>query len=824
MVPEISDEAIEAFVSFTSASKEQAIAFLQNNNGDSNRAINAYFENPSDPLPQVQELAPASKAHEYQGPGPQRSFDIECIDTGYGAAPSRPPSRVGIREKKDVESTTQTVNILGDPATFSENTDGLTLAQREEHEMQHAMAASLGHDLPTGGQESGVVSSEGAKFGSATRDHYEAQSWALTLHGATSREICIDPDPELRRRVDDTPAFLRPSEDGDYFPSFLTILHAIPLAREELLWRNRVKSDYGHDSQWWNGQPVSSDIDQMETSQEIDAPLEDTVHETQRLMALLDRTNRAFGSADVLCGMNALKCWRPEDRIATFFKIWEEISPPEDDELPQKTFYSRGVKQSNSEDESANEAFSLLELTVDGASSGRTLYQLLDGHIWCDMPGKELDDVWLDEVAPVFTMRITSYNNGNRVDVKIPAVWYPDRYMEHCKEFAAELRKRRIVVDVELEKLGTLIDRFLAKKGGISIDTIVEKVLAGSQVALNGPFQAEDTAKPPSTTLDDVASLVDQLKALSEEITHKIKELEERKKQAIDSLQQLSDSFTGPSSFPDEAPRHKYTLRGVCTEPHILYILKPRKQAVDLMTDDFNDVPAPDEWQWWRISFSVADANVSSASATLKPSPQEESSTSAQAGGKSVSRAVVPDNVDVIGYTARPVREIEVLRAAREGSPTVLLVYANEDAMNFGGEDLPDPLKKFVDMDNELFQQELEAFTAGLQEQTNTEGGLDTANTGADQGDLLMQESDSAPQPAVGDYTQIQDQDGKGQEMQERTGQHSASIVPPPTPPRQRAVGANVQASRSMDQIKEEESEDVDRMHIDGGSRQAPEA
>ncbi|EGE03301.1 ubiquitin interaction domain-containing protein [Trichophyton equinum CBS 127.97] len=60
MVPEITDEAIEAFVSFTSASRERAIAFLQHNNGDSHRAINAYFENPNDPLPPVSKAAHSS--------------------------------------------------------------------------------------------------------------------------------------------------------------------------------------------------------------------------------------------------------------------------------------------------------------------------------------------------------------------------------------------------------------------------------------------------------------------------------------------------------------------------------------------------------------------------------------------------------------------------------------------------------------------------------------------------------------------------------------------------------------------------------------------
>ncbi|EFR01431.1 ubiquitin interaction domain-containing protein [Nannizzia gypsea CBS 118893] len=800
MVPEITDEAIEAFVSFTSASRERAIAFLQHNNGDSHRAINAYFENPDDPLPPVQEIIP-STFREYHSPTPQRSYDIDRIDIGGLSAPSRPPSRVGIREKKNnVESTTQTTNTPGNPNYSDDiNTDGLTLAEREEHEMQHAITASLGHNLPSGDQESGVTAVEGAKFGPANREHYDTQLWALTLPSAISREMSIDPDPELRRRIHGTPRFLRPGIESDYFPAYLTILHSIPIAREELLWRDRVASDYGNDSQWWNGQPALTDLDPA------DAPWEDAVHEIQRLMAFLDRSQRAFGSADVLSNLSSLRCWRAEDRIATFLKLWEEISPPAEGELPQKTFYSRGVKQSLSEDECANEPFSLLDLSID-KTSGRTLYDLLDGHIWCDMPGKDLDDIWLEEVAPVFTMRVTNHD-GNRLDLKIPAVWYPDRYMKHCKEFAVELRKRRVVVDVELEKLGAMVDRYLSKKGSISVDTIVQKVLAGSRVALTGPYQVDGA---PSTTQEDVVDLIEKLRTLTEQITHKIQELEERKAQALESLRQLSNCFTGQASSAEEAPRHKYTLRGVCTEPHIFYVLKPRKPDLDLMTDDVPDVPAAEQWQWWRISFSVDDAKVGSAgSASLKPSSQTEPSAPGQSGGKPVSRATVADNVDIIGYTARPVREIEVLHAAKEESSSVVLVYANEEAMGFEAGDLPEPLKNFIDKDNELFEQELAEFTAEHEEKTNT--------TKEKEEDLLMDDVANDDGEEGGEKIEA-----KGQEMQERTGQHSASIMPPPAPPRQRA-GAGGQGAL-MDQITEENEHDEDSMQVEVETNAAPAA
>ena len=55
--------------------------------------------------------------------------------------------------------------------------------------------------------------------------------------------------------------------------------------------------------------------------------------------------------------------------------------------------------------------------------------------------------------------------------------------------------------------------------------------------------------------------------------------------------------MTGPSPNPKFHPRHPYTLRGVSTEPHILYVLYP-------VTSD-NDAR---EYQWWRISYSSIDS------------------------------------------------------------------------------------------------------------------------------------------------------------------------------------------------------------------------
>lgn len=74
----------------------------------------------------------------------------------------------------------------------------------------------------------------------------------------------------------------------------------------------------------------------------------------------------------------------------------------------------------------------------------------------------------------------------------------------------------------------------------------------------------------------------------------------------------------------------------------------------------------PEEWHWWRISFSTDDAKTQQAA---KPESRRDKSSSTS-------------HADVIGYTATKVREIEALRAAREAR-SLLLVYANNNAVDF---------------------------------------------------------------------------------------------------------------------------------------------
>lgn len=164
--------------------------------------------------------------------------------------------------------------------------------------------------------------------------------------------------------------------------------------------------------------------------------------------------------------------------------------------------------------------------------------------------------------------------------------------------------------------------------------------------------------------------------------------LEERKKEAIESLRQLSKQLTTSSSNPDDPPHHRYTLRGVCTLSHVIYVLKRDSSDPDKMTDSPSG-PANDEWKWWRISFSVDDAKTNAA----ERSRQLEATAGKSAESREKPRPNIPSHMDVAGYTAQPVREVEVLRAARDEHHSAILVYASDDAVNHEEAALPSPLQ-----------------------------------------------------------------------------------------------------------------------------------
>ncbi|EED17601.1 conserved hypothetical protein [Talaromyces stipitatus ATCC 10500] len=693
MAAEPSEDDIGNFISFTSLSREKAILFLKANNLNLEKAINAYFENPDGVPSEPQDDWTSFNNSPYsQDTQSVPAFHIENSDSnpghGYSVAPSRPPSRMNVSETL----SDRKYEGSGHDSTGADMK--LTDAQMEERALQQAVAMSLGQEY--GKQESGVIAnSQDTRFGPATQDFYDETSWGMTVVNSGAREEIISPDPEDRLRKDDEPAFLRPSQEALYIGGFLTILHSIPLAREALLLREKTVPDYGYDSQWWNGQSIKIPrIVSLDDPYVDDQDWDDIIYETQRLMAFLDGTRRAFGSTDALASLRSLYGYNGDGGVERFLEAWQEASvrATPANQLSM-VFSSCAMKQEMTEMDTPNQKEFFVFNTYVESGPSQTLYDVLDDAIWPDIPGEELDDVWLDHVGEILTIKLENYGS-EAMNVKIPATFYPDRYMEARRDTVRELRMERLNVSQKINDIENIAARYRrtesVSRAGMSNQELLEKAAQAVTNAL-----PKDPADGTSEYDDAKAQhLTEQLRGVAGLIKDKLSELEAEKQAARDTLRNHSKILTESAVSSDDPPHYKYTLRGLCTAPHITYIL--RKDSPPRADEDLIEMEdkKPEEWHWWRISFSTDDAKTQQAA---KPE------------NKRIMNSKT-NNADVIGYTAVKVREIEVLRAARE-SRSVLLVYANNNAVEFPYEPPPPALQEFVKTDNITFQAELDAAT-----------------------------------------------------------------------------------------------------------------
>lgn len=387
---------------------------------------------------------------------------------------------------------------------------------------------SLNQNL--GHQESGITSISQTNFSKATRDHYDEGAWAMTLFNSSAQEIVISPDPADRRRIPDEPAFLRPSHDNLYLGGLLTILHSIPLAREALLLRKKLLPNYGHDPQWWNGQPINlPKIVTVQDVQDGNTDWDDIIHETQRLMAFLDSTSRAFGSADALSTLKIMSSYDAETNISRYLESWQESAVRADPGNQLATvFLSNAYKRPLTVyDTPIQKEFFTLDPYVE-PNHGQTLYDVLDRTVWSDRPGEELDDVWLEHVAEILTIKLESSDPAKSVDVQIPAVFYPDRYLASCRDRARDFRARRLQVYDEISKLEKLMNRFSISKSvfhkGLGLRDILEKAAVATSLTLpksvaNG---ASELALTPEAAEAEAQRLATELRSLSSRIEGKL--------------------------------------------------------------------------------------------------------------------------------------------------------------------------------------------------------------------------------------------------------------------------------------------------------------
>ncbi|KAI9844129.1 MAG: hypothetical protein M1838_002311 [Thelocarpon superellum] len=716
MNPEPSDADVESLVTMgICANRKDAILKLRANGNDIQRTIEAIFENPSGGSTGDQADTERDRSwdeshfHTDKTQYPNQnvpSFNIhpsddlsDTLQPNVFGAPSRPPSRVNDRETIDLTQA----HAAADPSKSRSFED------REDEDLRKAMALSMSDQHP---QESGVTNASGSHFGPASQDHYDTSKWSLTATRATAHEIVLDPEPADRRRHGDEPAVLIPSPSAPYLASLLTILHAIPRAREVLLGREALLGDYGRDKEWWKGTAVKVPrVVDVATHPSALAQGE-ILHETQRLMAFLDRTLRSYGSVDVLSGLIPDRTHTMETTVGDFFDGLQGDLGLKDSNSPSAVFFkSRGVKVSTvTGDKVGQSSTSVLELHIDNemAESNATLYEALDDMIWDGMAGDDEMEAYLDKVADVFVIAVSRFDTSRPSrGIQMPAVWYPDRYLEQSKHLAAEMRFKKAAILTQVEEMTKMEAHIVSYRSGPNKAAVDPRDLLRAAIAhfesgtsrMNG---VHDEAEAMSGQERARLATTEQLQATLDSVMEKLRSegadvtteaelisatvLQERKEQARESLRELSALLTKPSPHPALNPQHRYTLRGVGTDPHITYVLYPASESTG------TSGRAVQEYQWWRLSYSATDSTP-------------------------VTKVKVDEDL--------------VLQAATQEGRACLLVYASDKAMDERNSyALPEALQTFVQTDNAAFRAELSGATAaGITEAHGLRGVISIVDT-----------------------------------------------------------------------------------------------
>ena len=394
--------------------------------------------------------------------------------------------------------------------------------------MQRAKEMSLNDSQTFPAQETGVTYAN-PYFGPATQSHYDSEKWALTVAEAQTQEILLNPEAPDRQRSPGTPAFLKPSSTNDSLPPLIKILHAIPLAREALLNRSCLLNDYGQNSEWWDGTSIRG-LRVINVDEGVDdVQHNDIIHETQRLIAFLDNTERAYGSADALIGLPAFRR-APESTASSFLDSWKNATESSvDAESHAAIFSSRGTRRTKRSDQADQfEPFCCLKVRVDSAiaDKGFSLYEAIDDMV--HTTSVEFD-TFLDHVGEILTFEVTNHLETSRdLGISIPPIWYADRYLESSLEVAAQMQAEKDKIHVmgqEANDAQALMTSFQKPGSQTAMDVgpLITRITDYFTQTI-GYKEATKTrdAQSPESPSQSIVPIVEQLSLLTKRVTEKV--------------------------------------------------------------------------------------------------------------------------------------------------------------------------------------------------------------------------------------------------------------------------------------------------------------
>ncbi|KAL2163088.1 hypothetical protein VTH06DRAFT_6924 [Thermothelomyces fergusii] len=713
----VSPDKIETVMMVTGVGDQALISnALRDNQGNVDTVVNEYLDGPEKFRRKYgwDESAFSSGRDGENTPNTSAnvpSFAIHAPDiygaeqSGFYGAPSRPPSRANNKSP---------ISRLVDISAAEYTTDRPANRQEEEDQLQRAINESLNtsgiqspHVFPPPPpplpQQSGVTTHHGAssvQFGPATRPSYDADEWAMVRLGNTDR----DPDPSLRARKDGAPVFLRCRKWNDWekhrLGALLMIYQRIPAVRNALLRTGEAPPyGYGNKTDWWQGESI---VPPQQTA--TDGWYDDSVvswsDEIHRLMAFLELSDRAYGTADVVARARHPDTRDTGDAERDFFENFAEAATGEAARENRETLVS-SVEIAAFDDGSpqSSDCFGLLDLQVtkDADPLPENLYNVLDWLFFVDLALAREDPsaarvAWITQPSEVLTCRFLG-EDGLPAPLEIPETFYLDRYlkrngkklqklqMEIIALLKANFRKEERLTRWVNPQTNKVYDRRVITKAAvrrcheatqrIKYRAYWRKHEQDSADGKDEYYLPEHAGEPD--LLPEEAAVIAHYEAKIAELKRDLDETERvmsewvlPERRVIDQVnRKVSSLLTVPSADEEWNPTHKYTLRGVVNDVNTVYYRGrgPNSQSNDSPADG----AAQSEEKWWKVSFNQEDNSVE--------------------------------------YS--PVAYETVMREACGTGCRPIVVYATDKALERDNLPLSDALKTFIRLDNRLFKQEV---------------------------------------------------------------------------------------------------------------------
>ena len=350
----------------------------------------------------------------------------------------------------------------------------------------------------------------------------------MTVPEASTQEILLNPEATDRRRTPGTPAFLKPSSSSSFLPALIKILHAIPIAREALLNRSHTLHDYGRENDWWDGTPIRGlrvvNIDESRR----DLPLDDIIYESQRLMAFLDGTERAYGSTDALTSLLSPRV-SSQELMESYLELFKAATKNSADDVSlSEIFSSRAVRRNARDSQPLEERFNSLPIRVDAeiAGKGLTLYDAIDDLVWNPMADSE---TFLAEIGDVFVFEVQNHSSHDGLGVSIPARWYADRYLESSILEAKEMNERKAAIAAQVNYVDSVQQRIMNYRSPVHSGTLDAGILVTKVTEFfQQTAEYEDSLRQDESQKDDSSSqsmqqVMEELSALTRRVTEKLK-------------------------------------------------------------------------------------------------------------------------------------------------------------------------------------------------------------------------------------------------------------------------------------------------------------